>query len=231
MKKTDTAGLIEPPNLKRAGVNAAFTTAPITIDKSCLAEMFHIPEKRVYLPVQKHTSTVHTLSTDLQPVTADAVITAEKEVLIGVKVADCVPILLYDRKRHVIGAVHAGWRGTARSITAEALKTMQKNYGSFAEDVLLATGPSIRSCCYSVGSDVNDMVNAADSRDDVSVLKNGKFFLDLSSINIHQALSMGVREVNVWQSEECTFCNHERFYSFRRDGKASGRQGGFIMMC
>lgn len=230
MKKMSVSSLIEPPNLKRPGVKAAFTTASDAIDRASLAGLFNIPEKSVYLPVQKHTSTVHILTPDLEPVTADAVITHDKEVLIGVLVADCVPILVYDRRKYIIAAVHAGWRGTAQSILTRAIRTMQESYDTDVEDVFMAVGPGIRSCCYDVGSDVRDAVTSTIQGNSGETDKKGKHFLDLPSVNKSQALILGVPEENIWISGECTFCSSNRFHSYRRSGSDAGRQGGFIMM-
>ncbi len=230
MESINKAGLIKPLNLRYPGVFAAFTTRSVNIYSATLSEMFTVPENRIFIPAQKHTSTVHVLSTDSRPVIADAVVTVEKMMLIGVQVADCVPILVHERKRHVIAAVHAGWRGTAEMILPKTLKRMRECFGSSPDDMYVALGPSIRSCCYIVDRDVQDAVCSTVEGDSCWKEEKGKYFLDLSTINIHQACSMGVREENIWQSGECTLCNHGRFHSYRRDGKSEGRQGGFIML-
>ena len=101
------------------------------------------------------------LDSDLSPRIADAVITNNKGILLGVQVADCVPVLLYDVKRNVIGVVHAGWRGTAVSILKKTIETMRERFSSFPDDIKIAIGPSIRWCCYHVGYDVLESVEKA----------------------------------------------------------------------
>lgn len=221
---------IKPPNLDSSGIDAFFTTRYFPGLEHGSAETFLAGKPdSIYLPVQKHTGTVHVLDSDLGPVVADAVVTSRKNVLIGIRVADCVPVLMYDREKQIIGAVHAGWKGTAQRIIANTVKTMREEFGCSAGDISAAIGPSIRQCSYEVGEEVMGRVMEATGEGDYYSKNGGKCSLDLSRANRIQALSAGVREGNIWQSGECTFCSHERFYSYRHS-KDTGRQGGFIVM-
>ncbi|MBI4681277.1 MAG: peptidoglycan editing factor PgeF [Nitrospirae bacterium] len=223
---------IKPHNLTYSNLKAFFTTKSLNGSLRDLAGFKALPKfsNRVYLPIQKHTDKVMVLENDFKPVVADAVITRKKGVLIGIHVADCVPILLYDKKKSLIGAVHAGWRGTAAQILKNTIKAMQKRFHSSAEDVLIAIGPSIRQCCYEVGEEVKHAVYNVTGEGSYYRRQNGKYFIDLSSANMIQALSMGIQEENIYQSDECTFCNPDRFYSYRYTKGSAGRQGGFIGM-
>jgi YfiH family protein len=84
----------------------------------------------------------------------DGLITDESGRAVGIRTADCVPILLLDRSKRAVGAVHAGWRGTAAQIVARAVRALQDQCGSAPTDILAAIGPCIRQCCYEVSSDV-----------------------------------------------------------------------------
>jgi YfiH family protein len=139
-----------------------------------------------------------------------------------------VPIVLFDEKKRVIGAVHAGWRGTAAQILKKTIKVMVEHFRSSPDNIIMAFGPSIKGCCYAVDSDVNDAVCISTGAGEYSSRKNSKFFIDLSSANMVQALSLGVRKDNIWVSKECTFCNPDRFHSYRYHENHAGRQGGFI---
>ncbi|HDO25789.1 MAG TPA: peptidoglycan editing factor PgeF, partial [Nitrospirae bacterium] len=209
---------------------AFFSTSSFDHKPDNIAKTVNISKKNVYLPLQKHTSYVHILDKDMTPVIADAVVTGIKGILIGVQVADCVPILLYDRQRNVIGAVHAGWKGTAAGILKKTISVMQREFNSSTWDILMAAGPSIRQCCYNVGADVGDAVDSATGKGDYYVKRDSLRFIDLSSANVKQALSAGIPGENVWQSEECTFCDPDRFHSYRYAKDKAGRQGGFIML-
>ena len=141
-----------------------------------------------------------------------------------------MPILLYDAQKAVIGAVHAGWRGTANQILKNTLKIMQDKFRCSAENILVAVGPSIRQCCYNVGDDVKTAVQKATGEGFYHRSQDGKLFVDLSSANVIQAMSSGIPQKNIWQSEECTYCSPLGFYSYRRTKDSIGRQGGFITL-
>jgi YfiH family protein len=193
-----------------------------------ISTFLSIHEEDVYLPVQQHTDTVLVLDSEMKPRIADSVVTRRKGILIGVQVADCIPILLSDRKKSVIGAVHAGWRGTALQIIIKTINAMAERFRSSPDDIVVALGPSIRGNCYQVGGEVKDAVLSATGDGGYHVRKNGKYFIDLPSANILQAMSAGIPEENIWCSPECTHCNPLDFHSFRYHKNHSGRQGGFI---
>ncbi len=226
--------VIEPPNLISSNIKAFFTTKTFVNNDDdiidALDKELNILKNKIYLPIQKHTNKIHILQSDHKPVVADAVITDLKYILIGVLVADCVPILIYDNTKGIIGAVHAGWRGTAKKILRETLTTMREEFGCITEDISVAIGPSIRQCSYDVDEDVNAAVQEATGRGDYYSRQGHKYFIDLSSANRIQALNMGIPPQNIWQSEECTFCNPHKYYSYRYSRGNTGRQGGFIGM-
>lgn len=222
--------IIEPPNITSAGVKALFTTKASAGDIEGVLRKLGMGECKIYLPVQKHTDRVHILESDTKPMIADAVVTDRKGLLIGVQVADCVPILLYDKRNKVIGAVHAGWRGTAKQILKTTIRIMKERFLSSVEDIFVAIGPGIRQCCYDVGEDVKMAVMEATGSGAYYRKTDNRHFIDLPSANRIHALSAGVPGQNIWQSGECTSCNPERFYSYRYSGGHPGRQGGFIGM-
>lgn len=203
-------------------------------DREVGLEVEGLTHRRIYYPIQEHTGKVMVLGKDLAPKVADAVITDGRGVMLGVKVADCVPVLLCDRQGRSIGAVHAGWKGTAQGIVKKAIEEMKKNFGSEPEDILVAMGPSIRWCCYVVGEDVFKAVKKATGEGEYFMTKDDDICLDLQSANKYQALSAGVRAENISVVEDCTFCYPKMYYSHRYivstagKQKNEGRQGGFI---
>ncbi|MDH4027852.1 MAG: polyphenol oxidase family protein, partial [Nitrospirota bacterium] len=149
---------ITPPNLDSSELKAFFTTRTLTDGKEhhisdALADELGVPKGDIFMPSQKHTGSVHVLGPDPAPVVADAVVTSRKNVFIGVLVADCVPVLLYDPAKEVAGAVHAGWRGTAQRILMNTIRTMHEKFLCSASDILVAIGPSIKQCSYEVGEE------------------------------------------------------------------------------
>ncbi len=221
--------IVEPPVFRGQRVRGFFTTKKIADDTKEISRCCVVPASHVYIPVQKHTDRVAVLEHDTGPVVADAVVTRRTDVAIGVRVADCVPVLIYERGQGLIAAVHAGWRGTAAGILLKTIKTMIGRFHAAPQDMLLAIGPSIKRCCYCVDYEVMHAVTAAAGNEICHVEKGGKYFLDLSSANMQQAISAGVPESQIWISGDCTFCNPDRYYSYRYAKGTTGRQGGFII--
>lgn len=221
---------IKPHNLDYSDIKAFFTTKALNGNLKDLLKDINLSESDVFLPIQKHTSKIIIIENDLKPQVADAVLTKRKGVLIGIHVADCVPILLFDKEKSLVGAVHAGWRGTAAQILKNTIDIMRERFYTAASDILIAIGPSIRRCCYEVGDEVADALHRVTGDKDYYRRDNGKHFVDLSSANKIQALSSGVPEDNIWQSGECTHCNPDKYYSYRYAKGSAGRQGGFIGM-
>ena len=234
--------LLFPGNISgRFGhVTAFFTGRDPGADLGKIGRIIGFDENHIYLPVQKHTDTVIVPGADLRPKIADAVVTNRKDILIGIQVADCVPILLYDACRGVIGAAHAGWRGTAAGILKNTIRTFTERFSSNPRDILMAIGPSIKSCCYEVDPDVAHAVAEASGYADHIQLshteegyirkKGAKYHVDLPLANKYQALSDGIRPENIWIAQDCTFCNPDTYCSYRYAGGTTCRQGGFIGM-
>jgi len=147
----------------------------------------------------------------------DALISARSGVIVGVKTADCVPVLLVDSSTHVVAAVHAGWRGTAESITSATVRALAAGWKIDPRNLRAAIGPSIGVCCYEVGPEVARRFGIAVSH---------PVRLDLCGINEMQLRAAGVSDI--WRSGECTFCAADRFYSFRREPEQEGRMVSFI---
>lgn len=161
--------------------------------------------------------------------TADAAITASPHLALAVQVADCVPMLIADRARPAVAAVHAGWRGTAAGIAQEAVAAMRQSLGSRPEDLLVAFGPSIGACCYTVGPELPEAFDRWPQRDRwFSTDAEGTLRLDVSAANRDQLQDSGVRPENIFLSGLCTATERDRFYSYRADGPGTGRMAGVI---
>lgn len=217
--------IIWPEIFPKDKVMAFFTGKDPGVDLEKISQISNFSKKDIYMPVQRHTAEIVEIDNDMTTSVADAVITRREGILLGVKVADCVPILIYSKNR-AIAAVHAGWRGTAAGIIKETLGRMLEF--SRPEEIFIAVGPAIRWCCYKVGEDVFDAVRLATGTGDYYLIKNKEHCLDLPSANKFQAIALGVPEENIMLYEECTYCNPQRFHSYRFAKDNSGRQGGFI---
>jgi polyphenol oxidase len=139
---------------------------------------------------------------------------------VGVRTADCVPVLLADEQNRAVAAVHAGWRGTAQRIILRTLEHMKGRYGTRPENVVAAIGPAIGPCCYQVGPEVVVQLSPW-----VPELPSTEIpaYLDLPDINRRQLESWGVPPDRITSVALCTFCREDEFHSFRRDREAAGR--------
>jgi hypothetical protein len=150
---------------------------------------------------------------------------------LGVKTADCLPILCYDPKLKVIAAVHAGWRGSVSGILEKIIEKMNRHFGCTAQDLLLAFGPCIRTCCYKVGAEVKEKAKSDLSGVNAVIeMENKELRFDLVGANRAIAIEAGVIPSNIDDSAcLCTCCHPELFFSYRRDGE-TGRHVGVIML-
>jgi hypothetical protein len=161
---------------------------------------------------------------------ADVILTDKPEVTLYMRFADCVPILLHDQQRGVVGIAHAGWLGTVRGATSAAVLSMKEHYGSQPKDILAAIGPSIGADHYEVGPDVIGQVEAAFGKDAKNFieLRSGKSYLDLWAANRFQLETSGVEQIEV--AEQCTACHLDDWFSHRAEKGKTGRFGALIAL-
>jgi YfiH family protein len=151
----------------------------------------------------------------------DALVSSRPGFLVGIRTADCQPILLVDEVNRVVAAVHAGWRGTVAEIGVKAVRRMEAEYGSNPDHILAAIGPSIGNCCYEVGPEVaSQFQKFFPERDDL----DRKTRIDLTEANRRQLLGAGVKTVIT--GAPCTCCDSQ-YHSYRRD-KSDGRMYSVI---
>jgi len=157
----------------------------------------------------------------------DALISDVPNVLLGVKTADCVPILLGDAKTKAFAAVHAGWRGTANSIIKNAVEKMRETYGTNPEDLICAIGAAACGRNYEVGQDVIDAF--AEKFSSCGKLftqtREGHALIDLHLANKEELLSVGVLPANIFTAPLCTMERTDLFFSYRVEKKLYGKTG------
>jgi purine-nucleoside/S-methyl-5'-thioadenosine phosphorylase / adenosine deaminase len=152
---------------------------------------------------------------------ADILLADDPLAAIGIRTADCVPILLADPRRRRLAAVHAGWRGTAAGVAAHAVRAMQAA-GSHPSELLAAIGPAIGPCCYAIGDDVARQLGHPDPASAFNRIDN-VIHADLALLNARQLAACGIPMASIEQLSACTACQPERFFSHRRDHGRTGR--------
>jgi YfiH family protein len=149
---------------------------------------------------------------------ADGHVSAVPGALMGVTVADCVPVFLVDAHRRAVGLLHAGWRGTAAGVLEAGISLLTSRSGAEPESLLVHLGPAICGSCYEVGPEVHAALGLPECETPAPV--------DLRGLLAEKALDEGVMGANITRSTFCTLCGASPFFSHR--GGATQRQIGFL---
>ena len=159
----------------------------------------------------------------------DGLITNEPGTALAVFTADCTPVLLHDPVTGAVGAVHAGWRGTAAKIAAKTVQAMADAYGCRPENIRAAIGPNIGQCCFATDADVPQaMRETFGEAAEEHIRKVGeKYYVNLKGLNALQLRTVGVTSVEI--AADCTACQPDRFWSYRVTGGNRGSQGAIIV--
>lgn len=159
----------------------------------------------------------------------DAIITDKKNIGIGIFTADCIPILIYDRNKEVIAAIHSGWKGTLKCIVQKAIDKMILKYNTNVEDLVAYIGPHNMQCCYEVSQELIEEFKEQEIYKNINIA-NGRN-LSLQSCIINQLINKGVKLDQINQLNICTYCSEKyHLYSYRKDKEESGRMFSFIFI-
>jgi len=154
----------------------------------------------------------------------DALVTDQAGVTVAVRTADCVPVLVYDRRRRAVAAIHAGWRGAVAGIVPKTIQLMVSRFAIDATDLRVSIGPSAGPCCYEVDEAVLAPLRSGRS-DWPSLLRDDrgtKARLDLKALVRRQTAQIGIRPEHITLVNLCTICHSDLFYSYRREGRVNG---------
>ncbi len=159
----------------------------------------------------------------------DALITNVPGLALTVFTADCTPILLWDGVTGAVGAVHAGWRGTAASIAGKTVNAMAASFGTRPENIRAVIGPNIGQCCFETHEDVAQAMWASFGNEAADCIRQSgdKFHIDLKRINALVLRRAGVRCMDI--CTDCTACQSDRYWSHRITGGVRGSQGAIIV--
>lgn len=162
----------------------------------------------------------------------DAMITNEPGIYLLTFYADCQPVYFFDPVHRAVGIAHSGWKGTMDRIAVKTLCAMQQEYASRSEELFIAIGPGIGSCCFEVAADLAHKVELAfyDFRDIIYHKESTSIYWDLSATNRQMMIKQGVKPEHISTADLCTSCHPESFFSYRRDKGKTGRMGALIAL-
>jgi YfiH family protein len=198
--------VLESAILARAGFVHAFPTREVS-DAALRAAL---GDRSVIQVKQVHGARA-VLVSDAAGQEGDAVVARAGGAAVGVRVADCVPVLVADRASGGVAAIHAGWRGVARGVVRAGVDLLG------GSDLVAAIGPCIGPCCFEVGREVGEQIGFVVHR------RADKDYVDLRAAVRAQLRALGLRDEYIDDVAGCTQHEPERFHSFRRDGPSSGR--------
>ena len=203
-------------------VNAVFSLNPSQYSRKEITRKLDYNAKDLAIPEQVHSTVVEFARFPGMYPAADGLVTTNSNILLTLKVADCVPVYLYEPRKNMIGLVHSGWRGTVGKIVPNAIQLMQKN-GAETGEIRCFLGPAIGICCYEVG------VEVAHKFDDEAKMKleDRKWKVGLHDQISLQLASSGILEENIQTSDMCTYESRD-CHSYRRDGDNVGRRFAFM---
>ncbi len=242
---TRQGGVSQPPfdqlNLSYAVKDSA---EAVRQNREILAQAVGFAVQQLCVPQQTHSSHVQVVTrmqagqgaTNYESGLAatDGLLTVSTDLCLLVFSADCVLTLLYDRKNHVAGAVHGGWRGTVKKIAAQASWLMQSQFGSAPEDIWVGIAPAIGVCCYEVGNEVADTFATSFAYKDDYMKKNtqtDKYHLDLQGVTKRQLVEeTGLLANQIEIMPICTACHADKFFSSRKGQGVTGRFAAGILL-
>jgi hypothetical protein len=241
-------------NTLNLGITDEDTGEAVAQNRRIFLRAINAVERRNVLPYvaakQVHSAIIHHITAlPEEPLTGDGLISNLAGVVLTVRIADCIPVLLADRKRKAVGAFHAGWRGTFSRIVEKGVGEMRAKFGSEPKDILAAIGPGIHRCCYEVDEDFKarwaaQFAYTAELFEEVFdsnalhvkyplLFMNQrapghgapalKLHLDLIEANRRQLLDAGLPARNVWSSDLCTSCRTDLLFSHRAEHGKTGR--------
>ncbi|MCA9371342.1 peptidoglycan editing factor PgeF [Candidatus Woesebacteria bacterium] len=148
----------------------------------------------------------------------DGIITKEKNIMLTVHTADCVPIIFFDPVKRVIGISHQGWKGSLDKLAQKMVKQMVA-MGSSVSTIIALIGPCIGDCCYEVYGERKHLFEQTFSCTPIFTIHQNKTYLNLLALNYHQLVSSGLHKKNISFFPFCTSCDSARFHSYFREGE------------
>ncbi len=204
---------------------------------------------------QIHSDLIHRIDrVPEHPLAGDGLITNTPGLLLAVLAADCLPVMVVDKKNRAVGVFHAGWRGTVKRIVEKGIGEMRRYYGSDPRNLVAAIGPGVQGCCYEVGEEVRtkfgmqfayaeklfrEVKESDPVREKYPLLfltarapghsqLPVKILLDLVAANRQQLIDAGVPEKNIDASAPCTACHTDLLFSYRTEKGVTGRLMGVV---
>lgn len=225
--QTTRRGGVSPPPFASLNVGANTSDDPLNIqrNKQILCRRLGIAESSLVSSEQVHGADVLLAVTGGEYSGYDAFITKEKDIFLCIFTADCFPVLIYDYAQEVVGAAHAGWKGTAANIAGKTVAAMKKAFGTSPQNCCAFIGAGISGSAYEVGKEV---ACRFEKKYITAISSGNRFLLDLAAANRDQLIETALPRNAVEVSPFCTVRNNTDFFSYRKDEGCTGRMVALI---
>ncbi|MFK5924995.1 MAG: peptidoglycan editing factor PgeF [Desulfuromusa sp.] len=236
---TRNGGVSRPPyNSLNLGLGTADQLANVEGNRAAFTRAFDLPPHQLLTVKQTHGEDILLIdesNPDLShflTVEADAIVTNQAEIMIGILTADCFPLLIWHGEKNIIAVVHAGWRGAANGLIAKVIQAMHAHFGCPVAELQGAIGPGIGAHTYEVDRPVRDAFRQGTGfwNEISKETKLGHWQLDIPLSCQLQLEQSGLKLQNIEIAKECTCCHPELFFSHRRDNGITGRQMSFMQL-
>ncbi|WP_428659169.1 peptidoglycan editing factor PgeF [Runella sp.] len=218
---------VAPFSSLNLGINTNDEPENVRENRRLFFEKLGVSENTLASSYQVHGDTIQLVTEPGRAEGFDALVTNVPEIMVGVTVADCTPVLIYDARCGVVGAVHAGWRGTVSQLVYKTLETMHGEYGTAPGDCYAYVGTCIDECAFEVGEEVAEQFPDTFKRFD-AVTK--KFLVDLKRANAAQLENFGIPAAQIEISPYSTITHNADYFSYRLEKGQTGRMLAVIGM-
>ncbi|RYF75222.1 MAG: peptidoglycan editing factor PgeF [Cytophagaceae bacterium] len=225
-ESTRHGGISQPPYTSmNLGINTDDEPAHVAENRRLWLANWQLDESNLASSYQVHGTAVQVATKAGRTTGYDALITNVPGLMVGVTIADCTPILVYDTRNRSVAAIHAGWRGTVGGIVAKTLQTMQEIYGTQPANCLAYVGTCIDACSFEVGNEV--AAQFASNRTSIDA-DTGKALVDLKQANADQLRDFGLPDAQIELSRYSTVLNNADYFSHRLERGLTGRMLAII---
>lgn len=207
------------------GINTDDDPAHVAENRRRWLDHWHLTEQQLASSYQVHGTAVQVVTEAGRTTGFDALITNVPGLMVGVTVADCTPVLVFDTRNKAVAAIHAGWRGTVGGIVTNALHEMQAQYGTQPADCLAYVGTCIDACSFEVGAEVSRQFAATRVTNDPVT---GNTMVDLKQANADQLRNFGLTDAQIEVSPYSTVLNNSDYFSHRLERGLTGRMLAII---
>lgn len=206
-----------------------------------ICNSLQINYENIVRPYQTHTNNIERIENEKgiyikKLNNVDGLMTDKRQKVLSLTFADCIPIYLFDKSKHIIALVHSGWVGTTKKILKTAIERLEEEYSCKTKDIICAFGPSIRECHFEVDKDVRDIFYETfkEMKDINEIIKDnketGKSYIDKIKINKNILREKGFLEENIIDCNICTLCNSDNIHSYRKEGIKAGRNTAILAL-